>query len=78
MLRLVSGGQDCEVALWDFNTAGEEPVGLRCGVRRWLSAFCELARHSKQRLLGKPCGFHRCGALLIQVLRCRRGGPVAV
>jgi len=29
VLRLVSGGQDCEVALWDFSTVGEDPAVLR-------------------------------------------------
>ena len=30
MLRLVSGGQDCQVALWDFCTASEDSMLLRC------------------------------------------------
>ena len=30
MLRLVSGGQDCDVALWDFNTVGDDTIVLRC------------------------------------------------
>ena len=29
VLRLVSGGQDCEVALWDFSTVSEDSMVLR-------------------------------------------------
>ena len=42
MLRLVSGGQDCEVALWDFSTVGEEPVGLRCAFGAGSAHVCEV------------------------------------
>ena len=33
VLRLVSGGQDCQVALWDFSAASEDSAMVRCGVR---------------------------------------------